>query len=229
MLHFPSYFKICVYWDYTPSRELTALFYPLFEYSFFLYVIFDFIQSRLYFKDTIPWLYGFALWTLPIKLVLIAWFRMIFVYQVDAPELEYDTFFNLRGVVGHTLGFFGMQLALLLVSLQNITQILGQGIVYPWLGDRGTPRACYVYMVVTVVVTFFKIYNASMIFMGHPLNINHIWAHSADRIWMILVAVMPLLFAEVSRRTEPYLKITFRLDSDVWMERYKGGGTVSNA
>lgn len=154
---------------------------------------------------------------------------MIFVYQVDAPELEYDTFFNLRGVVGHTLGFFGMQLALLLVSLQNITQILGQGIVYPWLGDRGTPRACYVYMVVTVVVTFFKIYNASMIFMGHPLNINHIWAHSADRIWMILVAVMPLLFAEVSRRTEPYLKITFRLDSDVWMERYKGGGTVSNA
>ena len=191
--------------------------------------MFDFIQTRLYFKDTIPWLYTFALWTLPIKLVLIAWFRMIFVYQVNAPELEYETFFNLKGVVGHTLGFFGMQLALLLVSIQNMTQILGNGIVYPWLGVRGTPRACYVYMVVAIVVTFFKIFNASMIFLEHPLNLHQIWAQTADRLWMVLVALMPLLFAEVGRRTEPYLRITIGLDSDTWMESPKGGGAISQA
>jgi hypothetical protein len=33
-----GYNNICIYWDYTPSRELTALFYPLVEFPLLAFV-----------------------------------------------------------------------------------------------------------------------------------------------------------------------------------------------
>lgn len=34
-----GYNNICIYWDYSPSRELTALFYPLVEFPLLAYVM----------------------------------------------------------------------------------------------------------------------------------------------------------------------------------------------
>ena len=82
-----GYNNICVYWDYPPSRELVALIYPIFEFSFLLYVLVDFVHLRLACKSggvpgAAQWLYRLVATFLPFKILLICWFRMIFVYQV---------------------------------------------------------------------------------------------------------------------------------------------------
>jgi hypothetical protein len=130
-----GYNNVCVMFDYSPSREYTAMVYPLFEYSFFFYVIFDYIHRRLVCKGTPnEYLLRMANVALPIKLTLIAWFRMIFVYNVQQPDVQY----GVRGIVGHTIAFFGLQLALILVAFENIMFIFATGIYYPRLGRRWT-------------------------------------------------------------------------------------------
>jgi hypothetical protein len=127
--------NICVMFDYSPSREYTAMVYPLFEYSFFIYVVFDYIHLRLVCKGTSKeYLIKIANVLLPVKLTLIAWFRMIFVYNIQQPDNKY----GVGGMIGHTLAFFGLQLALILVAFENIMFIFATGLYYPRLGRRWT-------------------------------------------------------------------------------------------
>jgi hypothetical protein len=42
--------QICTNWDYSPARELTAMYYPLFEYSLLLYLVLDFLVSAISYK-----------------------------------------------------------------------------------------------------------------------------------------------------------------------------------
>ena len=121
--HMFGYNNTCVYWDYSPSREIIAMIYPLFEYSYFIYVVFDYIHLRLacpHVPGTAQWLQTLGNIVTPIELLLIAWFRMIFVYTVyDTKQYEGP----IRGVVGHTMSFFGVQLALILIAFENGTYI----------------------------------------------------------------------------------------------------------
>jgi len=43
--------NICVYCDYSPSRELTAMIYPLFEYTLQFYLVLDFLQTLLLYQN----------------------------------------------------------------------------------------------------------------------------------------------------------------------------------
>ncbi len=45
-----GYNNICANWDYSPSREITAMIYPVFEYSLLLYLLLDFLQVHVYYK-----------------------------------------------------------------------------------------------------------------------------------------------------------------------------------
>ena len=89
--------QVCTTWDYTPSREVTAMVYPLFEFSLILYLVLDFITVALYYqKGWISKLYfktSQALFV--ITIILASWFRMIFVFIAYE-----DTQF-------HTLAFVG--------------------------------------------------------------------------------------------------------------------------
>lgn len=82
--------------------------YPIFEYSLSLYVIFDYLQIKNDYDNQMvdSFIYkssGFYFW---IKIVLIAWFRMIFVCSVlDGPIPFFGG--EMPSVVAHTLGFFG--------------------------------------------------------------------------------------------------------------------------
>merc|ERR1712032_568386 len=42
-----GYNNICAMWDYSPSREATAMIYPLFEYSLLVYIVLNFIHVKL--------------------------------------------------------------------------------------------------------------------------------------------------------------------------------------
>jgi len=216
-----GYNNICVYWDYTPSRELTALYYPLFEYSFLLYVILDHFQFRLGFQSSRPRIVTWAKIALPIKVLLIAWFRMIFVYQVNMKQPEYGEGYGpyIEGALGHTMGFFGLQLALIIVAVENVLYIQWTGVEFPYLGKGGTYIASWLYIVVVTPLTLFKIYVAFTALIGQKIDNFMVIGRVVDFLWMILIALMPLLFAQVGRKTEAHLKITVERDSIAWKDK----------
>jgi len=195
--------NICVNWDYSPAREYTSLVYPLFEYLFLLYIVISFLQIMAQYKmGTLPrWLYITSCVTLPFQVVFVAWFRMIFVYKVT------------DDAVGHTLGFFGMQITLCLVAMQNILYSTAYGTAYPMLGRKGTLIVCWMTFALLVPITMYKITWASAIFAGKPiLDLNNpterLFIKTMDRVWMALAAVWPLIDAEMQRRSEPPITIT---------------------
>jgi len=212
-----------VYWDYTPSRELVALYYPLFEYSFLLYVILDHIQFRLSFNaGHRPGMLLLARITLPIKILLIAWFRMIFVYEVNMVQPDYPDGYGpyVEGALGHTMGFFGLQLALILVALENVLYVNLMGVEYPFLGSRGTRIASWLYFTIVTPLTLFKIYVAATALLGHKIDNFHVVGKAVDLTWMLLIALLPILFAQVGRKTEANLKITFERDRGALKEKW---------
>ena len=227
--------QICVLFDYSPSREYTAMVYPLFEYTFFLYVVFDYIHLRLVCKGS-PKLEGLVTLSnilMPVKFLLIAWFRMIFVYNVKQPFVD----FGLRGVVGHTMAFFGFQLALIMVSFENILFIMKTNVVYPRLGPYWTKFCCVLYLCLFIPNTFFQMWFAFGIFWGfdtlnvhgdNPNPMHQLMIMLVDRMWMILVGMLPLWFAQVGRKTQAHIRVTFELNTEAWEDDiHVTEGTVS--
>ena len=95
--------------DYSPATEVTAMFYPLVEIPLVLYIVLNFLRVRECFRAGQMSVLRYAVIAcfLPVEVVLILWFRMIFVVHA------FDD------VQGHTLGFHGLMIALCLVSVQN--------------------------------------------------------------------------------------------------------------
>ena len=69
--------NICANWDYSPSRELTAMVYPLFEYSLLVYLCLDFLNTKLSYQrgELEEWFWSFSKIVFPINLFLCAQFR----------------------------------------------------------------------------------------------------------------------------------------------------------
>lgn len=69
--------NICANWDYSPSRELTAMVYPLFEYSLLIYLILDFWTTQLANNrgELNAWFWKFSQIAFCINIVLCAQFR----------------------------------------------------------------------------------------------------------------------------------------------------------
>ena len=201
-----GYNNVCINWDYSPSRELTALIYPFVEYPLIAYVVLDYIQIYRDYKydGQLPsWFFKLATGLLPIKILLLAWFRMIFVNEA------------FRSTVYHTLPFQGLQVALILVAITNSLYWTAHTtpLYIKQLGLNGTHLLMRVYILCLIVVTVFKIVVVSSIFAGSPVvdvkqpNSAALCAF-ADRAWLFLAAVVPFFSAAYERTIEVPLKIT---------------------
>jgi hypothetical protein len=199
--------QICIYWDYTPSREITAMFYPLFEYSFLAYIILDNFNMKVsYSKGQVPqWMYRLSSILLPIKVVLVAWFRMIFVNLVSV------------NMLAHAFGFLGLQICLCLVGLENVLYLNATQVSYRWLGGRrNTKIASWAYLAIASVTAAFKMFFTTY----HILAQEAFWGvtpgltKNIDRFWMLLFAVMPLWFAHLHIKTDPALQFTIDFTSE---------------
>ena len=130
--------------------------------------------------------------------------------------------------MGHTMFFFGVQLALMMVAFENILYINLTHVSYPFLGRKWTKRLSWVYIVLFLANTSCQIVFVFSIFWGEkPLldlvgpdrNPAHVaFFYFIDRSWLILVGVMPLVFAWIGRKTTAYVKVTFELGSSAWDE-----------
>lgn len=146
---------------------------------------------------------------------------MIFVYQVNMKQPDYPEGYGpyLEGALGHTMGFFGLQLALILVALENVLFINLTGVEYPLLGLHGTRIASWIYFGVVTPLTLFKIYVAFTALIGNKIDNFMVVGRVVDVVWMILIAFMPILFAQIGRKTESHVKITFERDSIAWKDK----------
>ena len=200
-----GYNNVCINWDYTPSRELTAMIYPFVEYPLIAYAVLDYIQIyRDYLDKELPsWFFKLATGALPIKILLLSWFRMVFVNEA------------FRSTVYHTLPFQGLQIALILVALTNsLYWTTHKTPLYAKeLGLKGTHRLMSLYMLCLIVVSVFKIVVVSSIFAEAPVldvtkpNSAAVCAF-ADRAWLVLAALIPPFLAAYERRCEVPLTIS---------------------
>ena len=69
--------NVCVNWDYSPSRELTSIVYPLFEYSVVIYLCLDFAAIVLANMrgEIHPWFWSFSKIAFPVQIFLCSQFR----------------------------------------------------------------------------------------------------------------------------------------------------------
>lgn len=187
--------NICTSWDYTPSREITGMYFPLFEYSFVAYVILDLLTTKLAYKrGELPhWFMGLSYIITFVSIVLGVWFRMIFIF-IAYEQVKY-----------HTAAFLGLQCALILVAFQNTFFILMTG-RRGYLGwSKGGVRCfAWSYMIPLVAISSLKVYGTIYIVqngVGSPLYTNEDLIEGVktgkiiDWIWMFYNAVLPLFIA----------------------------------
>lgn len=202
--------NICAYWDYSPSRELTAMFYPLFEYSLLIYLCLDFLATAIANKrgQIKPWFWRFSQIVFPLCIFLCSQFRMIFV------SIAYEN------VQGHTAGFLGLQVALILIAFHNAIFIWESNTAYKQLGGpqnglRNTRIGIIVYLVGQVSIFIAKVYATIYVVSygkGAPWTLRPLGSVVAgqvvDWIWMIFNAIIPLILAFFRCKNEAPLVIT---------------------
>ena len=196
--------------------------YPLFEYSFLIYIILDFIQIAVsYHKGLIVsrTFYVIAQIMFPFQLFLVAMFRMIFVI------LAYVD------VRGHTAGFLCMQVALITVTILNTLYVLQTKVSYSWLGGlRGTRYAAITFLTLNIIASAVKIYLTSHVVLGLGLDDEgngHIYpqwgltsflgsslvvGQVVDYCWMLLNALIPMIISIIRSQTEPLLLCTVDME-----------------
>lgn len=200
--------NICVNWDYSPSREVTALVYPVFEYTLLIYIVLNYLQIKNDFDNNkvgsgILKSANVLFW---VKVVLVAWFRMIFVCTVTQDPIP---FFGteISPVLGHTLGFFGMQFALILIAFENLLYAFYTNQRIFRMSPRMTKIVSVIYLSSLLIITCFKISWAMSIFATGSPWVGAPWPHIFDRMWMLLAAVLPVFFSINGMRTEPDMEI----------------------
>lgn len=205
---FFGFSNICTNWDYTPARELTAMIYPIFEYSLMIYLGLDFLATKLSYQrgELNEWFWTFSKIIFPLNVFLGTQFRMIFVC------IAYEQ------VQQHTAGFLGFQVVLVLVAIQNTLFIIDSNIVYPSLGGiKKTRMAAITYLCCVLFIGFFKIRatiyvvqnakGADWTLKDSPIP-NWKVGQLVDRIWMIINAIMPLGISYYRSKNEAAIKFT---------------------
>jgi len=220
-----GYNNICTTWDYSPSREIVAMVYPIFEYALLLYLFFDYIQAVVYFKKGWCSKAYFRTFSVLIVFMLIgcAWFRMIFVV------IAYQK------VAGHTAGFLCLQITLFVTAMMNTWFIIDTKQSFAWLGGRkGTMAVAIVYMLLDSVISCFKFYlTGAIVFQkaAAPISMDEIGSlyvgQVVDNLWTVCNAVVPLCVAMIRASSDNALYITIDLPAPNWTgEDAAGAGEV---
>lgn len=206
--------NVCANWDYSPSRELTALVFPLFEYSFLLYVILDFLKAYIYFKKgwcSKVFFRAFQV-VFPFMLIGCSWFRMIFVI------IAYED------MSGHTAGFFGFQITLIMVAVMNTWFVIDTKASFAWLGgQKGTTAVAIFYLGMNMIICAIKMFlTASIVFTGSPASwsTNEIFGmyigQFVDNLWMLFNVLIPMAVAAIRGLSEDVLTIEIDLSAPSW-------------
>jgi len=200
--------KICIHFDYTPSRETAAALYAYVEYALVSYVVLDFLLSAVSYKK------GYVsarFWKVekiwfPINLFFCSMFRMVFVILSH------------KNPGGHTFGFVLLQLALISVCVKNMYYIFETNVTYSFLGGC-TRVVVIIYVTIFAIISILSIYGHMYIVVGDTFpsfyKRNFLWGTLGgviDHTWMFFVACLPLFISFLRSRNEPALIFTVDME-----------------
>lgn len=214
-----GYSNVCVYWDYEPARQIIAMYFPLFEYSFVIYIFLDFINTMLAYKrgELPEWYWSLVKIVTPVTILFIAWFRMIFIcLAYEQPQY-------------HTAAFLGMQIALFGMALTNTWYVLLTGQSYPTIGlsQRRTTMLAHAYMGCNFAISSVKMYSTAYVVKNiHAPSYNFLptlipgksLGEVIDMVWMLFNAIIPIFVAYTRRNNEDPLTIEFSIPTPTYKE-----------
>lgn len=200
--------NMCSNWDYSPSREIIAAYYPAFEYSLLLYILADYLSVSLYYKKGLVSKRFYIAFKIcfPFLIIFTAWFRLIFV------AIAYIN------VSAHTFGFLTLQLVLIALACFNVWFIIEAKLEYKIFCGR-TKIFALLFLIGNLAISGIKVYLSAyvVILAGYPS-----WANTPisgkpgtivpgqiiDSIWMIFNAIIPLVMSLVRSMSENPLELT---------------------
>lgn len=199
--------NICSNWDYSPSREITAAYYPCFEYSLLVYIVLDYLSVALHYKKGLVSRRFYLTFSIcfPFLIVFSAWFRLIFV------GLAYEN------VSTHTFGFLTLQIVLAAIALFNVWFIVEAKMEYRALCGM-TRHFAIAFLFCDLIISGVKIYLTTYVVTlgGYPSWGNTAISSSGegvvpgqiiDWIWMVFNAIIPLAMSLVRSLSDNPLEI----------------------
>jgi hypothetical protein len=215
--------NICTFWDYHPARELVGMYFPFFEYTLVIYLVLDYIVMKISrSRGEIPqWYMNVVTVVTPLCIFLAIQFRMIFV------AIAYES------VQHHTQGFLGLQIAVLLVAVMNVSYIIltKQDCPSFSISYQQFSKIALVYLVINGFISAIKIYGTAfvafgdgsppayfhtLIFTGWPLG------KIIDKFWMIMNAILPPIIAYVRSVDEEEVIVTVSQPKHVYRSETTG-------
>jgi len=194
LIEFFGFGNICTNWDYTPAREITAMVFPLFEYSMMIYLALNAINEKLAHNrgEISDSFYRSTQIFNPIIAFLCTMFRMIFVFiAYENPKM-------------HTAGFLCLQLGLVFIAIQNAAFVIMTGQTYPKIGltnRKQVALAAKIYLILLFIASFLKIQGTIYIVkngLGSKFYKTKVFGGKLlmgkliDYFWMPLNALVPL-------------------------------------
>ena len=120
-------------------------------------------------------------------------------------------------VSGHTAGFLGLQIALVLVTIQNTLYVLETQVAYSFLGGLyNTRMAAIVYLSLTLTISMVKVVSSFYVVIHSaaapwtlvPVVGSIVTGQVVDWIWMVFNAVLPLGISYARAKSEHPLLVT---------------------
>jgi hypothetical protein len=136
------------------------------------------------------------------------------------------TVISYEDISGHSAGFLGLIIALILVTIQNCIYILDSQVAYSFLGGlKGTRSAVIVYLISNLIISGYEVsilYHAVRTGAVAPWVTHKVGPIAAiqlvDWIWMFFNAILPLFQSFVRARTERGMQITIDMKPQKYLD-----------
>jgi len=143
------------------------------------------------------------------KVVLVAWFRLIFVCKVTDEDITIGGL-TIGAVVAHTAGFLGLQLGLVFIAFENVLYLTSRKQRFWCFSHEMTVKLSHSYLVSLTIITFIKMFwTISALAAGTP---NTIISKSVSELanfgWMLCAAILPIFFALEQMNKDPPMVVT---------------------
>ena len=127
----------------------------------------------------------------------------------------------------HTAGFLGLQVALVLIAIQNTLFIIDTNTVYHPFGLKQTQKLAKIYLGTVFFMGFFKISATIYVVMN---GVGAKWTliptpipgfkvgRIVDVVWMLVNAILPLLIARFRASQEAQLLITIENEEPTYVD-----------
>mmetsp|Transcript_8951 Transcript_8951/g.26773 ORF Transcript_8951/g.26773 Transcript_8951/m.26773 type:complete len:187 (-) Transcript_8951:107-667(-) len=149
------------------------------------------------------------------KIVLVAWFRMIFVCKVTDGPLTIGRF-TVGAVTAHTTGFLGLQVGLVFIAFENVLYLTYRKQSFWCFSQEMTVKLSYSYLALLITFTVIKmIWTISALAAGTPNTIiSQTVSDFTNTGWMLCAAVLPIFFALEQMKKDPPMVVTI-VNTDV--------------